>query len=61
MKLFKAKKGIHIPGKKDATANLSTVKYISPEYVYIPLSIKGTDFDVLVNPGDKVKLRTSHC
>ncbi len=56
MKLFKANKGIHIPGKKDATAKLSTVKYISPEYIYIPLSVKGTDFEVLAKPGEHVKL-----
>ncbi len=56
MKLLKAKKGIHIPGKKDETAKLSTVKYISPEYVYIPLSVKGTDFEQLVKPGDTVKV-----
>lgn len=56
MKLFKAKKGIHIPGKKDDTSKLSSVEFLSPEYVYIPLSVKGTDFDVLVKPGDMVKL-----
>jgi len=56
MSLFKAKKGIHIPGRKDDTSKLSTIEYISPEYVYIPLSVKGTDFDVFVKPGDKVKL-----
>ncbi len=56
MKLFKAKKGIHIPGKKDGTAKLSSIEFLSPEYVYIPLSVKGTDFDVLVKPGDIVKL-----
>ena len=56
MKLFKAKKGIHIPGKKDATAYIETVKYTSPEFVYIPLSVKGTDFEIYVKPGDYVKL-----
>jgi len=56
MKLFKAKKGIIIPGKKEDTVKLATVSYTSPEYVYIPLSIKGNDFEVLVKPGDKVKI-----
>ncbi|QVK19144.1 RnfABCDGE type electron transport complex subunit C [Mycoplasmatota bacterium] len=56
MKLFEARKGIHIPGKKDDTSKLSSVKYISPEYVYIPLSAKGSDFEIYVKPGDKVKL-----
>src|SRR5690554_4508988 len=56
MKLFKAKKGIHIPGKKDDTAQLMSIKYTSPEFVYIPLSLKGKDYDLLVKPGDKVKL-----
>jgi len=56
MKLFKANKGIHIPGRKDATALLFSEKFLNPEYVYIPLSAKGTDFDVYVKPGDLVKL-----
>ncbi len=56
MKLFKAKKGIHIPGKKEDTSKLPSVKYISPEYVYIPLSVKGSDFEMFVKPGDQVKL-----
>ncbi|HEY8364009.1 MAG TPA: RnfABCDGE type electron transport complex subunit C [Haloplasmataceae bacterium] len=56
MKRFKAKIGIHIPSRKDDIAKLKTVDYLTPEYVYIPLSVKGNDFDIYVNPGDKVKL-----
>lgn len=56
MKFFKSKKGIPIPSNKEETKNLMTIEFKSPEYVYIPLSLKGNDFEILVKPGDKVKV-----
>lgn len=56
MKFFKAKKGIRLPGKKEETIHLPITNYNSPEFVYIPLSLKGNDFEILVKAGDKVKV-----
>lgn len=56
MKLFKANKGIPVPSHKSDTLSLKSVEYLAPEYVYIPLSLKGSDFDIYVKAGDKVKL-----
>ncbi|MDF2698562.1 MAG: hypothetical protein K0Q49_118 [Haloplasmataceae bacterium] len=56
MKLFKANKGLHIPGHKNDTSVLHSEKFVTPDFVFIPLSIKGSDFEIYVKPGDKVKL-----
>lgn len=56
MKLLKANKGIHVPLHKEATEHLPVETYLKPEYVYIPMAVKSTDFDVYVKEGDQVKL-----
>jgi Na+-translocating ferredoxin:NAD+ oxidoreductase subunit C len=56
MKLFKANKGIKVPGHKKDTYLSQTEEFLKPEYVYIPLSLRGSDFEVYVKAGDQVKL-----
>ncbi|ERJ13840.1 RnfABCDGE type electron transport complex subunit C [Haloplasma contractile] len=56
MRHFKPTKGLKISGHKSATIALESEKFVNPEYVYIPLSIKGNDYELLVEEGDKVKL-----
>lgn len=53
---FKAKYGIRIPSKKHDTYYLPTEEFLTPQYVYIPLSLRGNDFDVYVKAGDQVKV-----
>lgn len=50
------RRGIKIPGMKSATSYSRTVDFLNPEFIYIPTSVKGTDFDVFVEVGDKVTM-----